>query len=632
MKNKRTALLIALFIGLSSCSFFDSNTSSISSQGSYTSTGETSTSNTSVGSGTSSSASSTLNKEEVKLLSVKDAIIDEDKKEVFMVVDQDTREVSLEYIVQCSSNAIWKLSYDKLGQSEIPDRTAVNEDGNLKNGDNIFYIVVTSFDENSVEIYTLTIFKASQYNEFGNCLYLGNEENPYFKLVKAKDTSITEATIANNTKFIEYYAFRDCSSLTSIIIPSSVIDIGDRAFYNCMCLTIYCETTSEWSRNWNPEGRPVYWGIAKEDIIKINNLEYLIIDGEAAVTRCDKNASEVIVPKTIEIKGVTYSVTKIGYYAFEGCSLLTSVSFEEESKLKTIGNFAFSKCSSLKSIIIPNSVTKINYRAFKKCSSLTSIVIPNSVISIGDGAFDECTSLASIEIPESVTTIGNFAFQNCRSLTTVSFNEKIKLTNIGDYLFSDCSSLTSISIPSSVTSISAGAFTNCSLLKTIMIPYGVKSIGNGAFTNCSSLTSIIIPNSVTKLGNYVFSKCSSLESIELSNSITKIGDSEFADCTSLKSIVIPDSVTSIGNYAFSDCNMLNSIEIPTSVTSIGSYTFSKCSSLESIFIPSSVISIGEYSFYECSSLTIYCEASSQPSGWNSNWNYSNRPVTWGWKK
>jgi hypothetical protein len=112
--------------------------------------------------------------------------------------------------------------------------------------------------------------------------------------------------------------------------------------------------------------------------------------------------------------------------------------------------------------------------------------------------------------------------------------------------------------------------------------------------------------------------------------VTIIGDYAFLWCDSLTSIEIPDSVTSIGGEAFACCGSLTSIEIPGSVTNIGDYAFYDCNSLTSVVIPDSVTSIGLNAFGYCYSLTIYCEATSQLSGWDSDWNSYNCPVVWGY--
>ena len=135
----------------------------------------------------------------------------------------------------------------------------------------------------------------------------------------------------------------------------------------------------------------------------------------------------------------------------------------------------------------------------------------------------------------------------------------------------------------------------------------VKEIGANAFKDCADLASVVIPDSVTSIGDFAFWGCTSLTSVTIGNGVTSISKFAFQNCTSLTSIVIPDSVTSIGRYAFSGCTSLTSIEIPDSVTSIGGYAFDGCTSI-----------------------TIYCEEGSKPSGWDSNWNYSNCPVVWGY--
>ncbi len=202
--------------------------------------------------------------------------------------------------------------------------------------------------------------------------------------------------------------------------------------------------------------------------------------------------------------------------------------------------------------------------------------------------------------------------------------------------------------------------------KNVVIPNGVTSIGYGAFACCSSLTSVTIPRSVKSISSSFFS-CFSLERIEVDpqnrwfksidgnlyskdgktfikyatgkkedkfvipNGVISIHFDAFSQCKSLTIITIPDGVTSIYNGAFCECSSLTSVTLPDSVTSIGKHAFSGCSSLTSIVIPNSVFSIEDYAFMECPNLTIYCEATSEPNGWQVNWNSNDCPVKWGYK-
>ena len=166
----------------------------------------------------------------------------------------------------------------------------------------------------------------------------------------------------------------------------------------------------------------------------------------------------------MEIDGVEQSELVIGYrFSTTGEHTvkytLTDPTFIEVQ--------TFMDCSSLTSIVIPNSVTSIGYGVFQSCSGLTSCTIGSSVTSIGESAFRGCSSLTSIDIPSGVTSIGYNAFESCYSLTSIDIPSGV--TSIDSYTFSQCSSLTSITIPDSVTSIGWGAFCSCSSLDATSI-------------------------------------------------------------------------------------------------------------------------------------------------------------------
>ena len=137
-------------------------------------------------------------------------------------------------------------------------------------------------------------------------------------------------------------------------------------------------------------------------------------------------------------------------------------------------------------------ITNIGYYAFSGCTSLISVNIPNSVTNIDDYAFNGCTSLLSINIPNSVIIIGYSVFYNCSSLTSINIPNTILYIN--EFTFSGCKKLTSINIPNSVTSIEEGAFQSCTSLTNITIPNSVTSIGSQGFYIYDSITKRAIPN------------------------------------------------------------------------------------------------------------------------------------------
>ena len=362
---------------------------------------------------------------------------------------------------------------------------------------------------------------------------------------------------------------------------------------------------------------------------QVDGIYYDINTDETTVTVTNETdfsisySGEVIIPQSVTFQGNTYIVTSIGKYAFSNCSGLTSIAIP--NSVTTIGRNAFSGCTGLTSIIIPESMTSIGSWAFAFCNGLTSVTIPNSVTSIGSWAFSGCTGLTSIIIPESVTTIEEGAFNGCTGLTEVTIGESV--TSIGSAAFSYCDGLTSIIIPESATSIESNAFSNCTGLQSIVVAEGNVSYSSsegGLFNKDKTVLiqypggksgAYMIPSSVTTIESLAFSKCDGLTSISIPESVTTIGYMAFYNCTSLTEVTIPESVTSIGISAFSGCDDLQSIVVAEGNMSYSSsegvlFNKDKTALIQypggksgAYAIPSGVTTIGESAVYYSSGLT-----------------------------
>ena len=337
-------------------------------------------------------------------------------------------------------------------------------------------------------------------------------------------------------------AFKECTSMTSIIIGNGVEKIGDDAFLFC------------------------------KNVASISIGDNVATIGKHAFGYCER-LSKISLPN---------SVQSVGTNLFNNCKNLSSVVIG--NGLKTMGYGMFEYCSNLQSVTIGENVTSIGQEAFHNCSKLTSITIPKSVSYINKSAFWDCTSLRSVIISdiaawckiEFVDFTSNplyyahhLYFDDGTEIKDITIPDNT--TSIGNYVFSGCSGLTSIEIPNSVTSIGGSAFYGCSGLTSIEIPNSVTSIGRSAFYGCTGLTSIEIPNSVTSIDNKAFYNCDDLTSVTIGNGIQFIGTTAFANCAELTDVYCyAESVPTTGSDAF-DGSLIEYVTLHVPSSSVNLY-------------------------------------------------------------
>ena len=360
------------------------------------------------------------------------------------------------------------------------------------------------------------------------------------------------------------------------------------------------------------------------------------------------NVSSVFIPAT---------VTSIDRFAFRCCKFLATVTFAEDSQLKSIGVSAFSGTDSahpiFKEIQIPYSVETIGTNAFHNCQDLESITLPASLETIESSAFSSCRKLSEIKLPTSLKAIQSYVFDDCSSLKTVSYDGSLeqwsKINVAKGFLGYSSPSLVMgdytaqfISVkdendpdppPKTVTITKYTGTESTVILPSTINSWPVTKIGEDALKDNTTITSVTIPDSVTEIGSNAFADCTNLTSVnykgDWSNLTIQSGNPAVQDAANEQlfdfkfilnntaviviryngtaaDVTIPSRykgkpVTAIDHAAFHD-SAVTSVTIPDSVTAIPDDAFSYCSNLTNISIPNSVTFIGFSAFNSCTSL------------------------------
>lgn len=324
-------------------------------------------------------------------------------------------------------------------------------------------------------------------------------------------------------------AFKDCTRITQVNIPSSVTSVGSNAFDNCAVLT-----------------KVVFAG-----------------------STCDIKSAAFNNCISLESVELPSSLKTIADKTFYGCKALGSITIP--STVTSIGKEAFGLCESLASVTIPASVTSIGKNAFIGCKSVSAYSVAS-----GNSVYSSVSGVLYGPYEAGVNTAKTLIqYPNAKTQTSYTVASGTKI--IADYAFGDNTYLTKVTLPSGVEKIDSYAFYNCKKLSSVTIPSTVTYLGSQSFGRCSALKSITIPASVETFESAFY--MAGLESVVISNGVNSIDIKAFEKCTSLKSVTIPASVETIDIGAFYGCTSLGNLSVPATVKTINTGAFQGCTNI-----------------------------------------------------
>lgn len=412
-------------------------------------------------------------------------------------------------------------------------------------------------------------------------------------------------------------AFRNNTSLTSLIIPSSVTRIGAGILSGChnlVSLTIPFVgefSSGNTARNsvlgylfgevaLNEPGAVVQYYTDNPTVaFAVNSkLKFVTITSASSVPA---SAFQNIL--SLEKVTLNSNVLAISRQAFAGCAALKEVDFAF-APVTTIGASAFAGCSSLKTFTVPSTVVTLGANCFEG-SGITTLTIPNSVNEIGRGILAS-TNIVTLSVPY----IGRIKAPAVASEGVLGYFFAESPSGVEQYL-SETSSAR-YAIPASLTTLNVtdatrlmyGAISNCSGIRNLTLNSAITFIAPYALYN-TGITGVTLGNALTSIGAYAFAQSKRLYSLYIPFSVTTLGESAFRGCTALTEVtfVVGSRVTAIPQNCFRDCTALNKLTLQEGIRSFGDSAFRNCSDLPTAYIPNSTQTIGAYAFANCSSLS-----------------------------
>lgn len=406
----------------------------------------------------------------------------------------------------------------------------------------------------------------------------------------------------SNLKYVGSFAFANNSSIVEVTLPASLSEIKDSAFKGSSIKKINLSACSNISRIWQ------YAFANCEALDTITFATFTSTDDMAVKLAINDYAfSGCTALKTLNLPE---NLGTLDSYAFKGCTALTTVNFVANAKFITPETTEGGTDPAPAAYDPAGLVTTIGDGAFMDCTSLTTITLPYFIARIGNSAFENCTALATFTTMDgadnktaALRTIGDRAFFGNTSLNNVDVNTTKSVNTIGVSAFENCEKLATINL-SGVTRFAEGVFRNAKALKSVTMSANASiSVGQEAFRNCVTLSDITAR--IAAVDDGAFRNCISLRAITfVSSGIEYIGSNAFNGCVLIQKVSIPSSVVAIGDSAFDGCRGITSLTFESNETlqTIGYSAFGGCSLLTRVILPSSLVELNATAFYGCSDL------------------------------